>query len=45
VGGDRSQAVYMGIGDPEWIAAHGNKLDYKQAVCYYPLLQEKDYRE
>jgi hypothetical protein len=37
--------VYLGIGVPEWVADHGNKLAFEYAVGLFPGLDAKRYRE
>lgn len=37
-------AVYLGIGDVDFIAKFGTKLCYTEALHYYPMLEEADYR-
>ena len=40
-------AAYVGQGSPEWIAAHGDKISFKEAVVNFPggQLKEDKYRE
>ena len=38
-------AVYAGIGSPAWVAHHGTKLIYREAVAYFPDLTEDQYRD
>ena len=35
-------AAYVGIGDPQWIAAHGNKISFKEAQVHFCDQLEKD---
>lgn len=40
-------AAYTGIGSPEWVAQHGDKISFDEACCHFPggqLIREK-YRE
>lgn len=37
----RCVMAYRGIGTPEWIANHGDKLTLKEAACHFPQLQGK----
>ena len=39
-----SQAVYVGIGSPEFVAKHGTKQTYDRALYYFPMLKKEDYR-
>lgn len=29
-------AAYIGCGEPEWVAQHGDKLDFDEAVVHFP---------
>ena len=29
-------AAYAGMGEPEWVAAHGDKLSFEEACCHFP---------
>ena len=44
--GQGDYAAYSGFGDPEFIAAHGNKLDAESAMELFPeyIKTEQDYR-
>lgn len=38
-------AAYVGHGDPEWVARHGNKISFEEACCHFPIgLQKELYR-
>lgn len=37
-------AVYIGIGSDDFILKHGLKQSYKEALNYFPMLNEKEYR-
>jgi hypothetical protein len=39
-------AAYAGIGSPEWVAKHGDKIRFEEAVIHFPqgLVKEK-YRD
>jgi hypothetical protein len=40
-------AAYVGHGEPEWVARHGDKISFDEACCHFPggqLVREK-YRE
>lgn len=38
-------AVYAGqADDPEWVARHGVKHSYRQALYFFPGLKEEEYR-
>lgn len=40
-------AAYTGHGDPQWVAAHGDKISFAEACCHFPggqLVKEK-YRD
>lgn len=40
-------AAYVGHGNPEWVAAHGDKIRFEEACAHFPggqLVKEK-YRE
>ena len=48
VAGDiEDYAAYCGIGSPEWVAQHGDKLSFAEACCHFPggQLSEEKYRE
>ncbi len=34
-------ACYVGIGDPEWVAKHGDKISFEEACCHFPYRQLK----
>ncbi len=40
-------ACYVGHGNREWVAAHGNKIPFQEACCHFPgnQLKEELYRE
>lgn len=40
-------AAYCGLGTPEWVARHGDKLSFAEACCHFPggQLVEERYRE
>ena len=38
------QAVYVGIGNPEFVADHGNKLSFEEATQHFLGLKEDNYR-
>ncbi len=40
---DPEWRCYMGQGQPEWIARHGVKLTYRQALIFFPSLKETEY--
>lgn len=44
-GGIGDYTVYLGVGSPEWVSDHGNKLAFADAVGLFPGLVEKKYRE
>ena len=37
-------AAYVGCGQPEWVAAHGDKLSFDEARIHFPYLDEAKYR-
>ena len=37
-------AVYIGIGSPDFIIEHGLKQSYREALSYFPGLEEGEYR-
>lgn len=38
-------AAYAGMGEPEWIAQHGDKLSFAEACVHFPVgLEEARYR-
>jgi hypothetical protein len=38
-------AAYIGFGDPEWVARHGDKLSYERARGHFPSLKREKYRD
>ena len=46
VAGDvEDYAAYIGIGEQDWVARHGNKLSFKEACLHFPIgLEEERYR-
>lgn len=43
-GGIGDVAAYIGIGDAEWVADHGNKLSVDDAVAMFPSIDRARYR-
>lgn len=37
-------AVYLGIGEPDFVQQHGDKLAFDEACGFFPLLDESRYR-
>ncbi len=37
-------ACYVGIGDAEWIKAHGDKIRFEEAKCHFPGIEKSRYR-
>lgn len=37
-------AGYVGVGSPEWVAEHGNKLPVKAALAFFPSIDPRFYR-
>ena len=37
-------AAYVGAGEPEWVAAHGNKISFEEACVHFPGGQLEDTR-
>ena len=37
--------VYIGEGLPEYVASHGNKISFKEAICHFPQLIKASYRD
>lgn len=35
-------ACYVGHGDPNWVAAWGNKISFQEAQCHFPVGLEKE---
>lgn len=35
-------AAYIGHGSVDWVAKHGDKLRYEEAVCHFPIGMEKE---
>ena len=44
--GVQNYAAYIGVGSPEYVAKHGNKISFQEACVHFPfgLVKEK-YRE
>jgi hypothetical protein len=40
-------AAYCGIGTPEWVRDHGNKISFEEACCHFPggQLEREKYRD
>lgn len=39
-------ACYVGIGDADWVARHGDKISFAEAVCHFPTgLKKELYRD
>jgi hypothetical protein len=40
-------ACYVGHGEPEWVARHGDKISFDEACCHFPggQLKRELYRE
>lgn len=40
-------ACYVGHGEPEWVARHGNKISFEEACCHFPggQLEREKYRD
>jgi len=40
-------AAYTGLGPPEWVARHGDKISFAEACCHFPggQLKKELYRE
>lgn len=39
-------AVYIGIGTPQWVAKHGNKISFDEACIHFPCgLEKEKYRK
>jgi len=39
-------AAYTGVGSPEYVAKHGNKISFQEACIHFPLgLKEEKYRK
>lgn len=40
-------ACYVGHGEPEWVARHGDKISFEEACCHFPggQLDRELYRE
>lgn len=39
-------AVYVGIGEPGWVAKYGNKISFAEACIHFPCgLEEEKYRK
>lgn len=38
-------AAYIGHGDADWVARHGDKLSFEEALCHFPIgLKREKYR-
>lgn len=44
-GGIGDYAAYIGIGAPSWVAKHGNKLGFEEALGFFPHITRERYRE
>ena len=42
--GQGNYAVYIGEGTDEWVLENGFKLCYEEALHYFPMLEESEYR-
>jgi hypothetical protein len=38
-------ACYVGLGEPIWVAQHGNKICFQEAVVQFPTIEKENYRE
>lgn len=38
-------AAYCGIGKPEWVADHGNKISFQEACLHFHDLKREKYRD
>ena len=44
-GGNDDYAAYVGVGSDDWIARHGDKLRFEEAIIHFPIgLKEEKYR-
>lgn len=43
-GGIGDYTVYLGIGSPQWVADHGNKVGFEEALAVFPRLDARRYR-
>ena len=45
VGGDNEDyACYVGHGDKDWVARHGDKVSFQEANCHFPAIKKEKYR-
>lgn len=40
----KQYAVYVGVGGSEFIMDHGMKLNHREALSHFPMLEKKEYR-
>lgn len=38
-------AAYSGIGEPEWVARHGDKIGFEEAAVHFLGIKRENYRE